>query len=222
MPENLFPTTIAGFTEYIKIAYAKAQNNLSKYGISSAKLTPVTPLYNTYIQAEAVAANPETATTGARRTRDEAGDALKKEWRKFLNENIRYNSAVPAADLEVFGIKERDTTRTPTGIPDAVPALAIRQSGARHYEIDVLDSVTGKKKKPQHATGSNIYLAVTEVGEEPKHESEYRKLDFSSNCHHIIEFLLEQLAKQANIHARYSNAHGKEGPESIAEAIVIA
>jgi hypothetical protein len=212
MPENLFPTTIAGFTEYTKIACAKAEANLSKYGISSSKLTPVTPLYNTCIQAEAVAVNPETATTGARCTRDEAGDALKKEWRKFLNENIRYNPAVPAADLEVFGIKERDTTRTPAGIPDVVPALVIRQSGTRHYEIDVPDSVTG----------SNIYLAVTEVGEELKHESEYRKLDFSSNCHHIIEFPLEQLAKQANIYARYSNAHGKEDPESIAEAIVIA
>jgi hypothetical protein len=122
----------------------------------------------------------------------------------------------------VFGIKERDTTRTPAGIPDIVPTIVIRQSGTRHYEIDVLDSVTGKKKKPQHAAGSNIYLAVTELGEEPKNESEYRKLDFSSNCHHIIEFPLEQLAKQANIYARYSNAHGKEGPESIAEAIIIA
>jgi hypothetical protein len=221
MPENLFPTTIAGFTEYIKIAYAKAQNNLSKYGISSAKLTPVTPLYNAYIQAEAVAANPETATTGARHARDDAGDALKKEWRKFLNENIRYNSSVPVADLDVFGIRERDTTRTPAGVPDKVPALSIKQVGVRRYEVEVLDGETGKKKKPQYATGSYIYLAVTEPGEEPKHESEYRKLDFSSNCHHVVEFPLEQLAKQANIYARYSNAHGKEGPEGIAEAVII-
>jgi hypothetical protein len=62
---------------------------LSKYGISNAKLTPITPLYNNYIQAEAVAANPDTATTGARRARDEAGEALKKEWRKFLNETVK-------------------------------------------------------------------------------------------------------------------------------------
>jgi hypothetical protein len=42
MPENLFPTIIAGFTEYIKIACTKAEANLSKYGIPSAKLMPVT------------------------------------------------------------------------------------------------------------------------------------------------------------------------------------
>jgi hypothetical protein len=222
MPENLFPTSIAGFTEYIKVAYAKAEESLSKYGVSADKLAPVTPLYDAYIRAEAVASNPETATTGARRTRDEAGEALKKEWRRFLNENIRYNSAVPAADLAVFGIRPRDATRTPAGIPGAVPALVIRRTSTRYYEVDVLDSATGKKKKPHYATGSNLYLAVTEVGQEPKHASDYHKLDFSSTGRHIIEFPLEQLAKQANLYARYSNAHGKEGPESTTEAVVIA
>jgi hypothetical protein len=134
MPEKLFPTTIAGFTEYIKIAYAKAQNNLSIYGVSSDKLAVITPLYNAYIAAEAVAANPDTATKGARRARNEARDALKPAWRKFLNESIRYNSAVPATDLEVFGIKERDTTRTPAGIPDKIPLVFAKPVGARRQK----------------------------------------------------------------------------------------
>jgi hypothetical protein len=222
MAENLFPRTIAGFTEYIKIAYAKAQNSLSAYGVSPDKLAPVTPLYNAFVQAEAVAANPETATTGARRTRNEAQKALEPAWRKFLNECIRYNSAVPAADLEVFRIKERDTTKTPAGIPDTIGIVSVKTVGARRMEVEVLDSETGKKKKPLYATGSYIYVAVTEPGQAPKHASEYRKLDFSSNCHHVVEFPLEQLAKQANIYARYSNAHGKEGPEGPVETMIIS
>jgi hypothetical protein len=222
MPENLFPTTIAGFTEYIKIAYAKAQANLPKYGIPNGKLEVITPLYNNFVQAEAVAANPETATTGARRARDEAKKVLETAWRKFLNESIRYNTSVPAADLDVFHIKERDTTRTPASAPDKIPVVSAKTVGARRMEVEVLDSETGKKKKPLHATGSYLYVAVTEVGQEPKHESEYRKLDFSSNCHHVVEFPLEQLAKQANIYARYANQHGKEGPESAVEAVIIS
>jgi hypothetical protein len=221
MPESIFPRTITGFTEYIKIAYAKAQINLPVYGISPDKLTPVTPLYGAYVKAEETAANPDTATAGARRARNDARKALEPAWRKFLNENIRYNSAVPIADLEVFGIKERDTTRTPAGVPDIPTVLSIRQVGVRRYEIEVLNSETGKKKKPQYATGSYIYLAVTEPGEEPKHDGEYRKLDFSSNSRHVVEFPLEQLAKQANIFARYSNAHGKEGPKGLTEAVII-
>jgi hypothetical protein len=221
MADNLFPGTIAGFTEYMKIAYHKAQINLSVYGISTDKFAGITPLYNDYIAAEEIAANPDTATTGTRRTRDNAGEALKKAWRKFLNECIRYNSAVSAADLEVFHIRERDTTMTPEGIPDSVPVLSIRTVGVRRFEIKVLDSETGKKKKPRYATGSYIYMAITEPGQPPQHESEYHKLDFSSNCHHVVEFPLEQLAKQANIYARYANSHGKEGPESPVEAVII-
>ncbi|KAA6302059.1 MAG: hypothetical protein EZS26_001660 [Candidatus Ordinivivax streblomastigis] len=222
MPENLFPTTIAGFTEYIKIAYNKAETNLTTYGINPDKLTVITPFYTAYVQAEEVAANPDTATTGARRTRDDARKALEPAWRKFLNENIRYNSEVPVADLEVFGIKERDTVRTPVGIPDIAPVISVKSVGARRLEVEVLNSETGKKKKPKYATGSYIYVAVTEVGQTPQHESEYRKQDFSSNCHHVLEFPLEQLAKQANIYARYANSHGKEGPEGAADEVIIS
>jgi hypothetical protein len=221
MGKNTFPTTIAGFTEYIKNAYTLAQTKLSVYGIAPDRLTPVTPLYNTYIEKEAIASNPATATTGARRARDEAKEALESEWRGFLNENIRYNSLVPVEDLDVFGIKKRDTTPTKVGVPDAVPAVTVKQQGVRRYEIEVLNSATGKKKKPQYATGSYIYLAVTAPGVSPANENEYRKLDFSSTCHHVLEFPIEQLAKQANIYARYSNSHGKEGPESLVETAII-
>ena len=222
MPERIFPRTIAGFTQYIKIAYNKALSSLSQYGINPDKLTVVTPLYEDYIQAEEIAANPESATKGARRARDDARKALEPVWRHFLNENIRFNSAVPAIDLEVFGIKGRDVMRTPTGVPDVAPTLSIRQAGVRRYEIETFDSVTGKKRKPLHAAGSYLYLAVTEVGHYPQHESEYRKLDFSSNCRHVIEFPLDQLAKQAHIYGRYTNAHGKQGPEGLSEAVIIA
>jgi hypothetical protein len=221
MPESIFPTTIAGFTEHIKIAYGKAQANLTAYGIAPEKLAAITPRYNAYVAAEALAADPDTATKGNRRAREDARKLLQPAWRRFLNENIRYNSAVPAADLEVFGIRKRDTARTPAGVPGIAPVLSIRQAGVRRYEIDVLNSETGKKKKPPHAAGSFVYMAVTAPGEEPHHEGEFRKLSFSSNYRHVVDFPLEQLAKQANFCARYANAHGKEGPESATEAVII-
>jgi hypothetical protein len=180
------------------------------------------PFYNAYVQAETVAANPDTATSGARRARDDARTALEPVWRQFLNENIRYNSAVPVADLEVFGIKKRDKTRTPPGIPHVAPVISIRKKGVRRFEIEVINGEVGKKKKPQNAAGSYLYLAVTELGEEPKHENEYHRLAFSSKSLHVVEFPLEQFAKQANFYARYSNVHGEEGPKGISEVVIIA
>jgi hypothetical protein len=58
MSDKLFKKTIAGFTEYIKIAYVKAQNNLSVYGVNPDKFAVITSLYNIYIEKEVVAANP--------------------------------------------------------------------------------------------------------------------------------------------------------------------
>ena len=90
-----------------------------------------------------------------------------------------------------------------------------------NLRVEMMDSETGKKKKPQYAAGSYVYLAVTEVGQVPGHENDYRKLDFSSNCRHVIEFPVEQQAKQAHIYGRYSNSHGKEGPKGRVKTIII-
>jgi hypothetical protein len=222
MAESLFPRTISGFIEYIKVAYAKAQTNLSKYDITALRFQTVTPLYSSYIQLEAVTANPETATKGARRARDEAKLELEKEWRDFLNECIRYNSLVPVSDLETFRIKKRDTVRTPVDVPSVPANIVARIVSSRNIEIEVLNGETSKKKKPKNAAGSFIYLAITEANQMPVHDSEYHKLDFSSNCHHSVTFSLEQLAKQANFFARYANSHGKEGPEGAVESIIIS
>jgi hypothetical protein len=221
MAEKLIPRSIARFTEYIKVAYAKAKNNLEKYEISPDKLKVITPIYTTYIQAETIAANPETATASARHIRNEARKILESSWRNFINECIRYNPLVSASDLEVFGIKKRDKILTRVGVPNIVPALSIKQIGVRQYKLSVVNSTTGKRKKPKHAAGSYIYIAITEPGKMPEHSHDYHKMSFSTSSYHFLDFPVEQLAKQANIYARYSNSHGKEGPENLSESIII-
>jgi hypothetical protein len=205
----------------MEVAPTKAQTNANVYGIPSDKMAAIMLLVTAFLQADTVALNPDTATAGARRARDDAREALEPAWRKFLNENIRYNTRVPVSDLEVFRIWKRDTTRTPEGVPDTVPALTIARVGTGRYEIEVLDGTTGKKKRPKYAAGSVLYMALTAPGQPPQHADEYRKLDFSSNCHHVLEFSLDDLAKQANLYARYVNTHGKEGPISVIEAVVV-
>jgi hypothetical protein len=117
MSKGFIPRTITGFKEYIEIAYKKASVNLSAYGISPEKFAPITVLYNDYIAKETLAANPDTATKGNREARDEAQEALEKAWRQFLNESVRFNTAVSTADKEVFGISPRDGIRTPSQAP---------------------------------------------------------------------------------------------------------
>jgi hypothetical protein len=198
MSKESIPGTITGFTEYIKIAYQKASMNLSAYGISSSKFAIITTLYTDFIAKEAIAANPDTATKGNREARDEAGDKLEKAWRQFLNESIRFNTSVSTADKEVFGISPRDGIRTPAQAPTATGNIDAKRLGAFEYELTVIDEKTSKRKLPEHATGSYIYLAISEPGILPEDIDTYRKLDFSSNSRHVLRFSPSDLGKQAN------------------------
>jgi hypothetical protein len=221
MSRSKIPSGIAAFTEYIKNAFAFLLTKMGFYGIPPEKVAPVQTAYDRFVAAEAVASNPETATTGNRRERDAARGVLEPLWRHFMNENIRYNPLVSEADMEVFGIKRGDGTRTPAGVPVAVPLVSLTRMGAFQFEVRVFDAATGKPKNPEHATGSYLYVAVTEIDHEPEHEEDFHKKDFSSNNRHFITFPREQLGKQLHVFARYSNAHGKEGPEGPTEVAVI-
>jgi hypothetical protein len=212
MKQQGIPTTITGYAEYMKTAYRKASENLTAYGIDETKFAVITPLYNDYITKEALAANPETATKGNREARNEAQHTLDKAWRQFLNESIRYNSLIGTADKEVFGISPRDGIRTTELTPTQTGNIDVKRQGAFVYEAIVIDESTSKRKLPPHAAGCYLYLAISEPGIVPEDIDTYRKLNYSSTSHHELHFPSAELAKQANLYARYSNSHGQEGP----------
>ncbi|MDR0756521.1 MAG: hypothetical protein LBF85_01580 [Tannerella sp.] len=212
MGRELFPRTVAGFAEYIKIAYRKVSDNLDAYGIPPAKLSPITPLYEEYVAWETLAANPDTATKGNRRARDTAHKALDKAWRHFLNENIRYNTQISVSDLAVFGIRPRDSVRATALVPVETGLARVKRTGAFQYDAVVIDEKSMKRKLPPHARGSYLYLAISETGTVPEDIETYRKVSFSSNTRHELHFAPVNFNKQANLYVRYSDRRGREGP----------
>jgi hypothetical protein len=219
--KTIIPKGNAAFVEFIVPAKQKLDETAPIYGISQEKVSAITPVYDAFIAAETVATNPETATSAARQHRDNCHEALEKAWRDLLNECIRFNTLISDVDLAVFGIVNGDNTPTAAGVPTDAPSVVVNRLGAFSFEVRVLDSKTGKPKNPEHATGSYLYVAVTEVGQQPAHADDYHKKDFSSNNKHELAFQDEQVGKQAHIFARYSNAHGKEGPRGESAVIVI-
>jgi hypothetical protein len=221
MGKDAIPQTIGGFTVYIKIAYQKASTNLSAYGISPARLAVITPLYNDYIAKDALAANPETATKGNREARDEARKLLEKAWRQFLNECIRFNTLISTADKAVFGISPRDGIRTQAQLPTATGSVTAKRLGAFEYVMTVVEVKTAKRKLPEHAKGSYIYLSVSEPGVLPEDIDTYQRLEFSSGSRHKMRLSPSDLGKQANVYVRYANQHGQEGPAGQIETFII-
>jgi hypothetical protein len=222
MSKESIPKTITGFTEYIEIAYRKASVNMSAYGILPERFAVITTLYNDYIAKEALAANPDTATKGNRMARDEARKTLEKAWRQFLNESIRFNTLVSTADRRVFGVSPRDSIRTSVQTPTETGIMNMKRRGAFDYEVVVINEKTLKRKLPEHAQGSYIYLSVSEPGVLPEDIDAYRKLDFSSNARHELHFSPSEFGRQANVYVRYSNRRGKEGPAGPVETFFIS
>jgi hypothetical protein len=214
------PQGHAAFTEYMDFCYHKVEINLMPYNIDPTKLPPLTDAYHAFLTAEHTATNPDTATPTAIHERNRLQKILEGAWRTFRNENLRYNAQVSNEDKESFGIKISDGTRHAAGVPtEAGTATPIRR-GTCEFEIQVREEKTGKLKNPEHASGSNLYLAIGAIGEAPAF-SDYHRVSYESDNTHDLFLRHEDIGKQANVFARYSNSHGKEGPEGPVNTFVI-
>ena len=217
--KTVIPRKIGEFAEYIRNAYDVTQKNASAYRIDTVEFAKITPLYTTYNNLELLCANPATATKGNRDARNLAWKALEKQWRIFLNKTIRLNDYISIADKEIYGIFPHDDTPTKVTAPKERCELTILREGYCKYDIIVENETIGKKKRPDDATGSNLYSAVVEPGEPAPHRDTFHFDGFSSDCHHKKHFSEDHFGKQAYLFARYSNAHGQEGPDSVIATI---
>jgi hypothetical protein len=200
-------------------AYKVTQTNLDLYKINEIEFAKIMPLYTAYDALELLCANPATATRGNRDARNAAWKTLEKQWRIFLNKEVRLNDNISIADKEIYGIFPHDDIPTTAGVPKERGVLTVVREGYCEYDVLVENEATGKKKRPDDATGSNLYSAVVEPGEPTPHRDAFRYDGFSSTCHHKKRFPEEYFAKQAYLFARYTNAHGEEGPDGPVQMI---
>lgn len=217
----VIPASINGFTVYIGIAYETAMKNETLYGIDPNELAKVKPLYENFTSLEALCANPATATKANRDARNIARTALDRQWRAFLNKEIRLNDAISVADKEIFGIVPRDDIRTVPEPPKEIATVTVARTGELQFDATVEEATTGKKKRPDDATGSNLYSAITGVDEPAPQRSAFHYEGFSSTSHHKLVFTDENIAKRAWVFVRYSNQHGQEGPEGPLTSFIV-
>ncbi|MDR2040852.1 MAG: hypothetical protein LBP98_00855 [Tannerella sp.] len=218
----VIPLSISGFTEFIKLAYGTAEQHLTDYSIDSAEFAKVTPLFNEFTHLEGVCSDPLTASKINRAARNAAREKLETQWRAFLNKEIRLNEAISTTDKAVFGIVPRDETPTRAEAPKEMGQVTAVRTGECQYDIIVEEVVTGKKKRPDDATGSNLYSVVAEREAPAPLRSEFHYEGFSSTCHHKVVFAEKDLARRAWVFSRYSNQHGQEGPNGPLLSFIIS
>ncbi|MDR0757745.1 MAG: hypothetical protein LBF85_07865 [Tannerella sp.] len=215
------PRSMTSFTDYMSIAYNTAEENITVYGINPDELAKIKPLFDEFMVQESLCVNPYTATKSNRDARFVARAKLEKQWRVFLNREIRLNDAISIAEKEIFGIFPHDSARTPVSSPKSTGKVNVVRTGACQFDVIVGDTATGKRKRPADAAGSNLYLAVTEVNEPEPHRESYRFAGFSSRCRHTVVFSSAHFVKRAWLYVRYTSRRGQEGPEGPVASFIV-
>jgi hypothetical protein len=218
---TVIPEAMNDFEEYMDEALGRAREHCALYEADADQLAEIVAVYDAYLAAAAVAYNPATASSEARHERYALQKKLLTLWRAFMMDFIRYNRRVPDADLIVYGVKVKSEAKEKVRTPNVAGAVAIKQLEPLHYQVKVYDQKTRHMKNPANSNGSNIYVAITDLGKSPQSLDEFTKYSFAEDNRHEITFMPVQTGKQANIYACYTNAHDKVGPKGPVSWVVI-
>ncbi|MDR2466174.1 MAG: hypothetical protein LBD35_02170 [Prevotellaceae bacterium] len=183
--------------------------NLQKFGISEDKLTVVRTQIDLCKAAHEKAEHPNAGKADRLDRREKVNNAI-KAIRAFVNEHLRYNSAVESDDKVLLGLHVPDTIHTPVGAPETWPVATVRDAGPRRVRIDYHDSVLVSRAKPYGVHGAEIRHALLDSA--PKTIDDIVHSDYSTRSPHILSFDENVRGKTIYLCLRWENNRGEKGP----------
>ena len=183
--------------------------NLQRFGISEDKLTNIRAHIEMCKVAHEKAEQPNAGKADRLDRREKVANAI-KAIRSFVNEYLRYNSAVGQDDKVQLGLHVPDTTHTPIGQPETWPIVTVRDAGPRRVRIDYHDSILVSRARPYGVHGSEIRYALLESAPETIEDMVHS--DYSTRSPHILSFDEKMRGKTIYLCLRWENNRGEKGP----------
>jgi hypothetical protein len=217
---NFLPDKEAEFYAWVVVFFNYLITNLSRFGISSSVLSPLTALRDDFFTKYATAQAPSTRTKAAVKAKNNALDALKDALRPFIREYLTYNHLVTDADRDNLGLPIHKTSHTPAPIPDSYPAYMVDSSMIRFLGIHFRDAKSEEgHAKPFGVHGAEIKWGISDTPvvdpEELPHSA------FDTRTPFRLEFSGEERGRTVWFCLRWENTRGEKGPWSeIVSAIV--
>ncbi len=208
MGRDFIPQSHDAFYRWQGELYDRLMEKQGSFKIDEAKAKPLTAAKSNYDKSFGRAANPDSANRADRVERNRCEKEYKAEIRKYVNENIRFNSNVGEYDRQYLGLNILDTTPTPAAVPDTHPALSIDFSELRHHTIHIKDDKLNSRRKPAGVKECEIWYKISE--EEPKTE-ELQYAGTSSKSTFFMEFSSDDASKKVWYQARWINTRGQHG-----------
>jgi hypothetical protein len=186
--------------------------NLSRFGITSAKVTPLQTLITQFQTAEAKAELPN-AGSADRLVRKERAAAVSKAVRLFVNANLRYNELLTDEDRKQLGLTIPDDEPTPETEPDTIPVVDFIDTTLLRRIILHIKDMNGKSRaKPRGVHGVEIVWAILDAA--PSSIEDLTHSAFSTRLHYPFDFDENRRGKTIWLCLRWENNRGQKGPWS--------
>jgi hypothetical protein len=185
--------------------------NAPRFGIAQEKYADIELQVDAYRLAHEKAVHPN-AGKADRLNRKEKAESVRRAVRRFVNEYLRYNSAVKDEDRVNLGLHVPDTKPTAVARPKTCPSVYVRSAGPRQLRLVWHDAGTVSKVKPAGVHGCEIRWAI--LDEHPTANGDLTCSEFCTRSSYVFAFDEAQRSKTVYFCLRWENTRGEKGPWS--------
>jgi hypothetical protein len=150
--------------------------------------------------------------------KNDAKKAAKKVIRPFVNQYLRF-PPVTDEDRTAMGIPNRDSTRSPVGVPKTRPVFNIEVKAIRSLTIPFHDEGTESRAIPYGFDGAVIFWDVLDAP--PSNPKKFSSSELATRSPHTITFEEEERGKTVYIALRWQNEKGQKGPFTAIQSAII-
>ncbi|MDR0699041.1 MAG: hypothetical protein LBG28_07480 [Tannerella sp.] len=216
---DFLPRKEAEFYAWVIVFFTYLLANLSRFGISSSVISPLTSLRDDFMTKYNVAIEPSTRTKATVLAKNNAMNALKNGLRAFIREYLSFNHLVTDVDKDNLGLPIRKTSHTPIPIPTTYPWFMVDSSIIRVLIIHFRDILSEYRAKSFGVHGAEIKWGFSDTliinPDDLPHSS------FDTRSPFRLEFKGEERGKTVWFCLWWENTRGEKGPWSeIVSAIV--
>jgi hypothetical protein len=144
---------------------------------------------------------------------------LQKMYRDFINEFIRYNSALNDDDRRELGCHVRKTHHTPVPPPTSIPEATVKTPYPMVVEIHFRDTGSSHRGKPSGVRGAKVIFAL--LDKPPNSIDELTLSRFDPATPLILQFTEPDRGKSLYFALHWENAKGEAGPWSPIEMAIV-
>jgi hypothetical protein len=209
--KDYLPSSYASLLSWINTFLAYLNTNTVRLGITAPMFSDVDTKATAYAEA-CHQTEQNNAGKMDRLQRTESATVLKKSIRAFVNEHLRYNSAVTDEDRVGFGLHIPDLNPTPRLKPTVQIEASIDTSVIRQITLNYRSKDSKSSAKPDGIHGAEIRWNILETP--PTSDEDLIHSEFSTRTPHTFTFDANRRGKIIYFLLRWENSRGEKGPLS--------